>query len=326
MNRSLTTPRSAGAPTDGSSDTTWLTRREKGTVLGIVAAYGVLVLLGRRLSKIFVALLSFWYFAFNPSLRRVSAGWLQVQFGRSPRWWEIYRHFRTYAQCTVDRVFLLKNKFSLFDVRRAGDEHLRKAIADGTGAIVVSAHLGSFEALRADGKLCEMPINIVGHFENARMINALFERLNPETATKVIHVGRGGVDFIYAVKEAIERGELVGIMGDRVGLSERSVSAKFFGREARFATGPFVLGAILGCPVFVTFGVYVEPNRYQLSCEPLMPPGKLSRKGRDAAILHYTQEFARRLELHAAKYPYNWFNFFDFWKRADIESGEPRPQ
>ena len=326
MNARLERSQAGGDPPNASSDATWLTTREKGTMLGVLAAYAIVSVLGRSVSKAFVAVLSLWYCVFSPALRRSSAAWLTVQQGRQARFGEVYRHFRTYAQCTTDRVFLLKGKFSLFRITRTGDEHLRAAVADGTGAIMVSAHLGSFDALRADGKLIDIPINIVGYFENARMINGLFSRLSPEAATRVIHVGRGDVDFIYAVKEALDRGELVGIMGDRVGLSERSTEVEFFGRKARFATGPFALGAILGCPVFVTFGLYVEPNQYQLFCEPLMPAGKLPRKGRDAAISAYTQEFARRLEGYAARYPYNWFNFFDFWDSDDVQSGNSAPQ
>ena len=40
----------------------------------------------------------------------------------------------------------------------------------------------------------KIPLNIVGYFANAKMVNALFERLNPALAARVIHIGEGSVD------------------------------------------------------------------------------------------------------------------------------------
>ncbi|MEL6187082.1 MAG: lipid A biosynthesis acyltransferase, partial [Myxococcota bacterium] len=83
---------------------------------------------------------------------------------------------------------------------------------------------------------------------------------------------------------------------------------------ARFPTGPFMLASILQCPIYLTFGIFREPNLYQLSCEPFAERLSLPRRGRDDALREHVQRYARALEAKARSAPDNWFNFYDFWE------------
>ena len=147
------------------------------------------------------------------------------------------------CQVALDRVFFLRRKFRPYEVNRTGQHHLQALADNKKGAILLGAHLGSFEAMRAQAKTEALPLNIVGHFDNAKMINALLEALDPEMAAKVIHVGEDPMAFAHQVMAAIEGGHMVAILGDRVGLNDKSVEVDFFGQKAAFPTGPFMLAA-----------------------------------------------------------------------------------
>ena len=71
--------------------------------------------------------------------------------------------------------------------------------------------------------------------------------------------------------------------------------------------------AILKCPIYLVFGLYREPNRYELYCEPFSERLVLPRGAREEALRHEVARYARRLEDYCRKAPDNWFNFFDFW-------------
>lgn len=43
----------------------------------------------------------------------------------------------------------------------------------------------------------------------------------------------------------------------------------------------------------------------------------LPRKTRQAAIARYAQSYVDKLAEYACEYPYQWFNFFDFWHEFD---------
>ena len=77
----------------------------------------------------------------------------------------------------------------------------------------------------------------------------------------------------------------------------------------------FLLAAALKCPVYLVFGLYFEPNRYELFCEPFAERIELPRKGRHEALAQVVQSYAQRLEHYARLAPDNWFNFYDFWQK-----------
>jgi predicted LPLAT superfamily acyltransferase len=206
-----------------------------------------------------------------------------------------------------------------------GHELLTAAREQGRGAILLGAHLGSFEAMRARSQARDIALSILGHFENAKMINALFSVLNPGMAARVIHISPGSVDFIFRVQQRVEAGEFVAVLGDRTGLNEKSMVVDFFGAPARFPTGPFVLAAVLDCPVFLTFGLYREPNRYDLHCELFAERVELPRPNRQAELRALVQRYAQRLEHYARLAPDNWFNFYDVWEPGALPANR-RPE
>jgi predicted LPLAT superfamily acyltransferase len=104
------------------------------------------------------------------------------------------------------------------------------------------------------------------------------------------------------------------IAGDRIPVSgDRHVaSVPFLGRPAGFALGPYVLGALLDCPVYALFCLRAG-RRYRLDVFKLADRIVLPRGDRTGALQNYAAAFAGRLEDYARKDPYQWYNFFDFW-------------
>jgi predicted LPLAT superfamily acyltransferase len=293
--------------------TSWLEKRERGTLLGLHLAFFMATRLGRPAMAPLVSAVALWYRLTDRQAVRASRDFLARALGRPPRWREVYRHIRCFTQVTLDRLYFLQGRHEAFTITSTGDGHLRSQRATGRGAILLGAHLGSFEAMRAGGASTGMPIHVLGHFANARMINALLERLDPAMAARVIHLGDDPVGVMARVRARLEAGDFVALLGDRTGLNERVVRVPFLGAEAAFPAGPFLLAAVLGCPVYLVFGIYTGPRGYELHCEPLAERVVLPRAGRAAALQEHVRRYAERLEVHCRRAPFNWFNFHDFW-------------
>jgi predicted LPLAT superfamily acyltransferase len=101
------------------------------------------------------------------------------------------------------------------------------------------------------------------------------------------------------VKECLERGEVVGILADRVYGEEATRAVPFLGEPARFSLSPFRLARITGAPALTVFGLFHGGRRYEIVFEPLAAPEP--------------EPYVEILERHARRTPYNWFNFYDFW-------------
>ncbi len=303
---------------EAGDDRAWMQRREKGTVLGVRMVLLCCRLFGRRGALLLLRVIVFYYAIFAGPARRAVQGYLR-RIGEPAGFWRAYRNIYNFAVCALDRIFLVRGEVSRFEVHAHGQEHLEALRASGRGAILLGAHLGSFEVMRALSKDRAFAVNILAYFHNARMINSFLATVGGDFRGRVIEIDPKDTSYIFAVQAAIERGELVAILGDRVGVNEKTATAQFLGAAARFPTGPYMLAALLKCPVYLTFGLYRAPNRYDLYCEPLGEHLELPRGAREAALAEYVQRYAQRLEHYCRLAPDNWFNFFDFWRAPGQE-------
>lgn len=295
----------------------WMSTAEAGAVWGIRFVVFLCTAFGRKAARLFLAILAFYYALFAPAARRASRQYFErLHPGQAVTFAQVHRHILTFAKVTLDRLFFATNRVAELEVTFNGEEHLRSLREQKKGALLVLAHVGSFEAGRSCSEDRAFRINILGYFRNARMLNSTLERLNPNVNARLIDLTPESIDFVFTVQERIEAGELVATMGDRIGAEGKSAKAFFLGAPARFPTGPYQLAAALGCPVYLAFGLYSEPSRYDLYCEPFAEKIVLPRQGREQALGAYVQRYAARLEDYCRKAEYNWFNFYDFWESA----------
>jgi predicted LPLAT superfamily acyltransferase len=295
--------------------TTWMTTREIGTRWGIRIVFWLALLVGRRPPRALLYVIALYYLAKNRAARAASRAYLE-RIGEPAGLGGVYRHMLRFAQCTLDRLFLLRGDLGPFVFERHGNEHLAALRRSGRGAVLVGAHLGSFEALRAAASDEDLKVNVLGYFGNARVINDFFDRVGDNSGPRLIDVSGSPVEVSLTVKRRIEAGEVVALLADRTGHGA-SARVPFLGSDASFPTGGFALAAVLGCPVYLTFGLHYPPNRYVLYCEPFAERLDLPRATRRQALEDCARRYAARLEHYCRLAPDNWFNFYDFWAPED---------
>ena len=288
---------------------------EKGSLAGMRLLAWLALSVGRWPTRLIVRAVALWYTLLHPGVRRASASWWRKILHREPTLREIYQHVLRFAQTALDRIFLLKGRVDLFEFTHTGHENMAQLRAQNRGAILLSAHLGSPSAMSAEGGDQRLRIHIVGYFKNAKMINAIMANVNPQSQTRVVHIEPGSTASVLLMRDRIEAGDMLALAADRIGIGDRTAQVDFLGEKAAFPTGPFLLASVLKCPVLLVFGLYREPNHYDLYCEPFADRIDLPRKNREEAMRDWLQKYAQRLEYYARKAPDNWFNFFDFWHK-----------
>jgi len=305
-----------------SGETTWRDIPEVGTALGLRLGLLVCRVFGRRLTRAFVSVLALYFTLLSRNARDSSRAYLR-RMGLPHGFWQVYAHLRYFAWTVADRVFLVQDRFDDFELTHEGHEHLQALLAEGRGALLLGAHIGSFEVMRAQSGTRDIPINVVGDFGNAERINAVLERVNPKLNTRLISMNGGPVKLAFQVKEAIDRGELVALLGDRASARD-GVEVEFLGGRARVSAGPYLLASVLKCPIYLTVALHHAPNRYELHCEPFALEVDLPRGKRDEAIRAYAQRYMDRLEHFCRLAPNNWFNFFPYWIEDEADEADDR--
>jgi len=151
---------------------------------------------------------------------------------------------------------------------------------------------------------------------NAEKFNAVMKKMNPNANIRIFDLDGSDVGRIFELKEALDRGEIVALLADRIAPygKQRTCSTMFLGEQASFPQNPWILAHTLGCPVFLVVGLRTGMRRYHINAELLTDRVVLPRKTRAESIQTYIDLYAARLEQLCVEHPYQWFNFFEFWK------------
>ncbi len=297
----------------------WSERPEGGGRVAIWAIRTIGLYGGRRFARLFLYPITLYFYFRRPFERRVSREFLTRAFGRPATMRQVLRHIHRFASTILDRVFMLSDRFARFDVRMHGVEELTSRMRADRGVLLLGAHVGSFEVLRAAA--CERPdvkVRVVLDTRQTPALTELLHALNPEMGRNVIDASRPSTDIVLALGEAVREGSLTTLLADRARPGEATVVVDFLGAPAAFPVAPLLIGSLLKAPIVLVFGMYRGGNRYDLYFEPFADELTLSRRGRHAELRAAVQRYASRLEHHVREDPYNWFNWHDFWNLEGV--------
>lgn len=289
----------------------WIRARERGVSWTI----NLMILLRRRRHRWLVNVLLYpitaYFFITGRAAHRASAHFFTLVNGTA-RWSDYYRQLLCFARCLVDRVIILSGDADHFEVRPSGRDALVEARREGRGVIMVGSHLGSFEASKLFAmEQMHIDIHIVAYYAGSTKIRRALDAINPKLKHRFIDPTNP--DSIFQMRDVVENGGILAILGDRTGIGEKKAIVTFMGEQAYLPTGPYYLASILRCPIFCFFGLRVDHYVYETYAIELAEHIELERGKREQQAQIYAQRYADVLADMARKYPYNWFNFFEFW-------------
>jgi predicted LPLAT superfamily acyltransferase len=239
-----------------------------------------------------------------------------------------YRHFYSFGRILIDRVAIAGKGVSRFQFEFEGEEYIRSALREGKGAVLVTAHVGNWEAAAHLLRRLEAPVNIVALQAEERRLQQYFGRVIDNRHLTVIPAD-GSSEAALAIMAALKRGELVAVQADRFLDTQAADGAEFavprgreemipfLGEPAQFSTGPFVAAAVAGAPLIHAFAIREGTYRYHLRA---FPPERVAfgdRQDRARMLREWMGLFVQRLEGTLREHPLQWLNFYDFWERKD---------
>jgi predicted LPLAT superfamily acyltransferase len=295
----------------------WAEQPERSSVAVLRLMTWLSLRCGRTLSRLLLYPIAAYFLLTAPAARRASRDYLRRALGRAAGWRDGFRHFFTFSATIHDRVYLLNGRFDSFDVEIFGETELRSVLRADSGAILLGAHFGSFEILHALGeRQPDLRVVTAMYEENARKINAALGAINPNLRHDIIPLGH--IDTMLQIEKQLGEGALIGMLGDRSPHRDGMLGVRFLGDDAQFPLGPMRVAAVLRRRVVFMTGEYLGGNRYAIRFEPIADFTDLARSERAQAVDAGVRAFAACLERRCRETPYNWFNFYDFWKPAAV--------
>jgi predicted LPLAT superfamily acyltransferase len=302
----------------------WAAVAERGSALGIQFVGVCLRVLGERCARVLLYPVVAYFVLTSPAARRASDEYFTrlARFAGSaagiprPGWRTRFRHVFSFAESALHKFAAWTGRMAPVAVRFPNRPQFEALVASGKGALLIGAHLGNLEMCRAlaVGERL-VTVNAVVYARHGPRFFGALARLSPDFGVNLIHVAEIGPATSMALKDKVDRGELLVIVGDRAPPAEngRVCEVQFLGAPAHFAQGPFVLAALLHCPVYLFFCLK-EAQGYCIHLERFAERVVLPRGEREQRIRELAQRYAHRLEAYCLRAPYQWYNFYPYWQ------------
>ncbi|MBP6950779.1 MAG: glycosyltransferase family 2 protein [Alphaproteobacteria bacterium] len=300
----------------------WVSLKERGSLIGLFLVTLCYRFLGRRVCLVIGVPLVLYYYLTGTHQRQASQVFLKRAFScnnsnKNPRFIDRFRHFMNFLEMALDKFAAWSGRLDLTQIEKEGIENLTKIMASEKGGMLLVSHLGNMEFCRAvSSSAHKCRLHVLLHTKNAKRFNKILKFFNPLANINIIEVTDTGPDTILYLKSRIEAGDWVVIAADRVPVvgHKRVSYVPFLGAEAPFSQGPYILAALLECPVYTAIAVR-EGQKFRVFIDHFSDKVILERKEREEKLRYFSKKYAENLEYYCLRYPYQWFNFFDFWKK-----------
>ena len=290
----------------------WSDKKERSNPATLQLICWIALNTSRYIARLFLPPITLYFYLTSAQVRTSSKKYLCRIKGKTGSPWQIAKHIYYFSTTILDRVYFLTDQFYRFEIKTHGLEYIEEQQKSGQGCILLGAHLGSFELLRALAVQNKLPFKILMYQDHNAMITAIFNSLNPDVANSVINLANDNA--MLEMNECLTNGNLIGMLGDRHVENDKTVPCQLLGETVEFPAGPITLATITKAPVIFFCGVYCGKNKYEIHIEKISDAKKLARNEREAYVKETTQKYVGRIEHYLKKHPYNWFNFYDFWQ------------
>jgi lauroyl/myristoyl acyltransferase len=234
-------------------------------------------------------------------------------------WWErqrrIWRTLHNFAWCLTERYERLATEHA-FEIESEGVETWRDVLDSGQGFILLSAHLGSWEAgsmtpAKRDGRR----VHVVREAETDPRAQAFIRELigRHDQGLYMTHFASDDPHLGMIMLEALRAGEIVALQGDRPRTGGRAIATTLFGRPFPLPVGPAALARAAGVPLVPVFILRQGRRRYRaVLCPPIQVAETADRK---ADLTAAVERFGAELETAIRREPHQWFCFRRIWPK-----------
>ncbi|HWN97567.1 MAG TPA: hypothetical protein VNT99_21240 [Methylomirabilota bacterium] len=295
------------------------TGKLRGGRWGIWFFITALRVLGLRLTYALLVLPAIYFSFVSPDVP-ATMDFHRRMFGPQPWWkrrWLVFKHFLSFGITIIDRIAILGGDTRNFSFAFDDEHFVSEALEEGRGVLLVSAHVGNWEAAGQALIRLDVPVNVTGFDKEIPAIRSLLSEAS-KAKFRLLPLTGSPTDAIPLVA-ALRRGEVVAMLGDRA-YGSPSASIPFLGGVASFPVGAYVMAAIADAPLMHVFSLRERGGRYRFFGFPAQHPKMPPHNQRDAYLRECATNFARDLESVLKRDPLQWYNFYPFWH----EPSEPR--
>jgi len=285
-------------------------------------SFYLMIRFGGRQAAYLLLYLVVFYYVLLPSVRQKCRYYLNRRFPQAGFWAQFKNRYRMtldFGKVLVDRALVGILGPQQIKVELHGKQELLDLLAEKKGLILVNAHVGCWQVAMSALGFMETPVNLLMQREKGDIDRHYFEHAGIECPYRIIDP-QGFLGGALEMIEVLKRGEVLSVMGDRMlGEDRNGVDVEFMGGTVRLPFSAYKLASATRAPIVALFSYKTGPDSYELKLyRTIRVPGGLGRG--NEIFVPYVREFGRTLEIFCNEHPFQFFNFFDMWQNAAVES------
>jgi len=279
----------------------------RGSPLGIRLIIALYNFFGYKAAKALVFVVALFYTLVTQAKRKELANYYDA-VGLKNSLTTYFHHVYAFSLNIFDR-FIAKEGMQevAVNVTRINVEAF-ESLQESGGMLTLSHH-GNWAQSFKIFQTYDVKLNIITNEAIDENIQRLETEKEDNNRINIIDLNEG-MQAMLDIARALQNSEVVIIMVDRVQELTKTVEVDFLGRKTDFHSGGFEIANMRKVPMLGCDIVRTDDNSIQVEFSNIIRSDKSKKSD---VIQDLAQQYAYFLEKVVKEYPYQWFNFFDFW-------------
>ncbi len=272
---------------------------------------------GKGAVKFIVFFVTLVTFCIAKSIRNFSLNYLEIIGQKSLI--NSFKHFLSFSYSLIDKMEYFTDNYDVKNISFADEkarEILFKDLADNKGIYFLCSHLGNIDAMRAYFKsgteIENIKVNLFLETRQCKIFKNFLSKITKDNPIQTYPIENIDVTTSIELKEKLDNGEILFIAGDRIAPenSDAFFTEKFLEHEVNFPVGAFKFALVMGAPIYFIVCTKEKHDKTLIHLKKFVFEG--NRSDKLAALEH---EYVQFLEDLTKKYPYQFYNFYDFFNK-----------
>jgi len=236
----------------------------------------------------------------------------RLKFNRLKTLFSIFHNYYLFGQVIIDKTVILGGFKHKIRLNLEGKDHLLQM---KDGGILISGHIGNWEVGGQVLDFLEKKINVIVFDAEKQAIKNYMSEVLTDRLVNFISIGD---DFTHLMemKKVLANKEIIAMHGDRFISGNKTIMIDFLGEPAPFPLGPWLLASYFKVPVSYVFAIKESSKAYRFFATPIkMVPYSSTPSQREEILVNSIKEYVSELEKIVKRYPLQWYNYYDFWKK-----------
>jgi len=282
--------------------------KQRGSDIGYKIIVGIYHLLGYKTTKIIVWIVSFVYACITTKEREAMKVYY-AHLGISYTFFLYVSHIYQFSLSIFDR-FVTRINPELFHIERVNvDTFWHK----DKNRILALSHIGSWANTLVAFKYESRTVHITAN-EQLKSSIVEYEASLTKESTSSIHIInlQDGIKASIEIVKALQHGDDLAIMVDRLVDSNRFIEVDFLDQKTKLNKNPFEIAYNRDVDMVGVTVIRMGDMQYKVVFSDIIRVDKSRKKEEAMGIM--AQAYAGYLEKLVREYPLQWFNFYKFWE------------